>query len=185
MEKILFINACVRPNSRTLELANCVLEKLFGEVEEVKLYEKELYPLTLKEMDLRDKSAKNKDFSSDIFNLAKQFANSDVIVLAAPYWDLMFPAVVKNYFENITVNGLTFAYGENGIPYGLCKAKKLIYVTTSGGPIVYNLGFDYVNALAKCFYGISEVQFVSAEGLDVYGANASKIMEKAKQYFKP
>ena len=184
MEKILFINACVRPNSRTLELANYVLTTLLGRVEEVKLYEKKLSPLSLKEMDMRDKSAKNKDFSSDIFNYAKQFATADVIVVAAPYWDLMFPAVVKNYFENITVNGLTFAYGENGVPYGLCKAKKLIYVTTSGGPIVYNFGFDYVNALAKCFYGITEVQFVSAEGLDVYGANVTKIIEEAKRSFK-
>ena len=181
MEKILFINACVRPNSRTLELANYVLTRLLGVVEEIKLYEEELSPLTLKEMDIRDKSAKNKDFSSDIFNLAKQFATADVIVLAVPYWDLMFPAVVKNYFENITVNGLTFGYGENGIPYGLCKAKKLVYVTTSGGPIVYNFGFDYVTALAKCFYGITEVQFVSAQGLDVYGADVTKILEEVKQ----
>ena len=183
MEKILFINACVRPNSRTLDLANYLLTRLLGGVEEVKLYEKELYPLTLKEMEIRDKSAKNKDFSNEIFNLAKQFANADVIVLAAPYWDLSFPAIVKNYFEKITVNGLTFAYGENGIPYGLCKAKKLIYVTTSGGPIFYNFGFDYVNSLAKCFYGINEVQCVKAEGLDVYGADVAKIIEDAKKSF--
>jgi FMN-dependent NADH-azoreductase len=184
MDKILFINACVRPNSRTLELANYVLSRLTGKVEEVKLYEQNLSPLTLEEMELRDICDKNKDFSHDAFRLAKQFALADTIVLAAPYWDLMFPAVVKNYFENITVNGLVFAYDEKGIPYGLCKAKKLIYVTTSGGPIIYNFGFDYVSALAKCFYGINEVQFVSAQGLDVYGADEKKIVEKAKQLFK-
>lgn len=184
MEKILFINACVRPNSRTLELANCVLEGLAGVVEEVKLYEKDLAPLTLEEMQLRDLAVKSKDFSNENFNLAKQFADADVIVIAAPYWDLSFPAVVKNYFEKITVNGLTFCYGENGIPYGLCKAKKLVYVTTSGGPIVYNLGFDYVSALAKCFYGITDVQCVKAQGLDVYGANVMKIMEECKQSLK-
>ena len=132
-------------------------------------------------MEIRDKSKKNKDFSNDIFELAKQFVDADVIVLATPYWDLMFPAVVKNYFENITVNGLTFAYSENGIPYGLCKAKRLIYVTTSGGPIIYNFGFDYVSALAKNFYGIKEVCCIKAEGLDVYGANVAKIIEDAKQ----
>ncbi len=183
MDKILFINACVRPNSRTLELAKYVLTGLSGSVEEVKLYEKELSPLTLNDLEIRNNCAKSKDFSGDIFNLSKQFASADVIVIAAPYWDLMFPAVVKNYFENITVNGLTFAYGENGIPYGLCKAKRLIYVTTSGGPIVYNFGFDYVNALAKCFFNISEVQCVSAEGLDVYGADVPKIIEQTKQSF--
>lgn len=184
MENILFINACVRPNSRTLELAKCVIEKLSGSVEEVKLYEQDLLPLTLKEMEIRDKSNKNNDFSSEIFNLSKQFATADVIVIAAPYWDMMFPAVVKNYFEKITVNGLTFAYGKNGIPYGLCKAKKLIYVTTSGGPIIHNFGYDYVTALSKGFYGINEVELVSAQGLDVYGADVAKIMEDAKRSLK-
>jgi FMN-dependent NADH-azoreductase len=158
-----------------------VLQKLSGKVEEVKLSQQNLAPLSLKELELRDVCAKNKDFSNDIFNLSKQFASSDVVVIAAPYWDLMFPAVVKNYFENVTVNGLTFAYDENGIPYGLCRAKKLIYVTTSGGPIVHNFGFDYVNALAKNFYGIGEVVCVKAEGLDVYGANVKKIIEQAKK----
>ena len=92
-----------------------------------------------------------------------------------------FELLKEKNFEKITVNGLTFVYGENGIPYGLCKAKKLIYVTTSGGPIVYNFGYDYVEALAKCFYGINEVQFVSAQGLDIYGADVTKILEEVKQ----
>lgn len=181
MDKILFINACIRRNSRTLELAKHVLSKLAGKVEEVKLYDEKLPPLTLNEMQIRDDAKKGEDFSSEIFKLPKQFANADVIVLATPYWDLSFPAVVKSYFEKISVNGLTFAYGENGIPYGLCKAKKLVYVTTSGGPIVYNFGFDYVSALAKKFYGITEVQCVSAQGLDVYGADVLKILDQAKQ----
>ena len=180
MDNILFVNACVRPNSRTLELAKHILKGLPGRVEEVKLYEQELSPLTLKEMEIRDKSAKSKDFSNGIFNLAKQFAKADTIVIGAPYWDLMFPAVLKNYFENITINGLTFTYSEKGIPVGLCKGKKLIYVTTSGGPIIYNFGYDYVSALAKGFYGIKEVALVKAEGLDVYGADVNKIMQNAK-----
>ena len=180
MEKILFINACVRPSSRTLDLAKHVLSKLSGRAEEVKLYNEQLLPLGLEEMDLRDKSSKSKDFSHGLFNYAKQFANAETIVIAAPYWDLSFPAVLKSYFENITVNGLTFAYGEKGIPYGLCKAKKLIYVTTSGGPIIYNFGFDYVSVLAKNFYGINDVQLVKAEGLDIYGADVLSIIENAK-----
>lgn len=183
MEKILFVNGCIRPNSRTLQLAKHVLDNLLGAKEEVILSKENLSPLTLEEMELRDKSAKSKDFSNENFNLAKQFAGADTIVVATPYWDLMFPAVVKKYFEKITVNGLTFAYGENGIPYGLCKAKKLIYVTTSGGPIIYNFGFDYVSTLAKSFYGIKDVQFISAQGLDVYGANVTKIMEEAKNSY--
>ena len=181
MAKILFINGCVRKNSRTLELAKYVLEKLSGEVEEVNLYEKELSPLSLQEMEIRDKAALAKDFSSDAFSLARQFSDAETIVLAAPYWDLMFPAVVKTYFEKVTVNGLTFAYSEEGVPQGLCKGKRLIYVVTSGGPIVRNFGYEYVSALAKGFYGIKEVLCVSAQGLDVYGADVAQIMRSAKE----
>lgn len=185
MDKILFVNACIRPNSRTLDLAQFVLAKLCGEVEEVKLSNEELFPLTLKELELRDICAKNKDFSNDAFRLAKQFAGADTIVIAAPYWDLMFPAALKNYFEKVTVNGLTFAYGSNGIPYGLCKAKRLIYVTTAGGPIIHDFGYEYACALAKNFYGIKSVQCVKVQGLDIYGANITKIIEETKQSYNP
>ncbi len=161
-----------------------MLDQLSGEVEEVKLYEEKLLPLDLAEMEIRDKAAREKDFSGDTFALAKQFAAAETIVLAAPYWDLMFPAVVKTYFEKITVNGLTFAYGANGIPYGLCQGKKLIYVTTAGGLIIHNFGYDYVAALAKGFYGIPEVLCVRAEGLDIYGADVTKIMDEAKKSFQ-
>ena len=183
MEKILFINACVRPNSRTKELAKHVLSKLSGQVEEVNLYSENLLPLSLEQIETREKAAKTKDFSNGLFSLAKQFANADTIVVAAPYWDLSFPAVLKNYFEMITVNGLTFAYGENGIPQGLCRGKSLIYVTTSGGPIIYNFGYEYVSTLVKGFYGINSVKLVKAEGLDIYGADAKDIIEKAKKSF--
>jgi FMN-dependent NADH-azoreductase len=167
-----------------LELANYVLSKLQGNIEEINLFNLNIPPLDKKGLKTRENASTTKNYSSSEFLLAKQFAESDVLVLATPYWDLSFPAVVKNYFENVTVNGLTFAYSNNGIPYGLCKAKKLIYVTTSGGPIVYNFGFDYVNALSKCFYGIPEVHCFSAQGLDVYGADVAKILENAKQSFK-
>ena len=183
MAEILFVNACVRPNSRTLELAKYVLEQFSGEVDEVKLYEQNLAQLDLAEMGIRDKAARTKDFSDDVFALARQFACAETIVIAAPYWDLMFPAVVKTYFEKITVNGLTFAYGANGIPQGLCKGKRLIYVTTAGGAIVHNFGYDYVTALAKGFYGINKVQCVQAEGLDICGANVARIMAETKTKF--
>ncbi len=181
MDKILFINACIRPSSRTLELAKHLLNKLGGKVEEVKLYEESLSPLTLEELSLRDKALRDKDFSHEIFNLARQFSSAKTIVIACPYWDLMFPAVVKCYFEKITVNGLTFAYGENGIPKGLCAGKNLIYVTTSGGPIKYNFGYDYISTLSINFYGIENVKLIKAENLDVYGADVSLILENAKK----
>ena len=185
MDKILFINACVRTNSRTLELAKHILSKLQGDIEEIELFNVNILPLDKKGLKIRENASITKDYSSSEFFFAKQFAESDIIVIAAPYWDLMFPAVIKNYFEKITISGLTFEYGQNGIPHGLCKAKRLIYVTTAGGPIIHNFGFDYVSTLSRCFYGIKDIQLVKAEGLDIYGANVTQIIEEAKKSFNP
>ena len=180
MAEILFVNACVRKKSRTLELANQVLRELSGEIFELKLYETKLKHLDEDGMQKRDAAFLEKDHSGESFALARQFAAAETIVIAAPYWDLMFPSILKTYFEAVTVNGLTFAYGENGIPRGLCSAKRLIYVTTSGGPIIHNFGFDYTYALATSFYGMADVRCIKAEGLDIRGADVDSIMDRAK-----
>ncbi len=181
MNRILFINACVRPDSRTLELTKTLLQKLPGEVREVSLYETPLPVLDAKGLEQRNWADTHKDFSHWAFDLAKQFATADMIVIAAPYWDLMFPAVLKTYLENITVSGITFRYSNRGIPESLCKATALYYVTTAGGFIGQNdFGFHYVKALAQTFFGISNIYRYTAEGLDIFGADVEKIMEKAK-----
>ena len=182
MNKILLINACVRPDSRTMELTRTLLKKLEGDVEEARLYEMSLPVLDLKGMEQRNLACVKKDFSDPVFAAAKQFAVADTIVIAAPYWDLMFPAVLKNYLENITVSGLTFRYSEKGRPQSLCRAKTLYYVTTSGGFIGQNdFGFSYVKALAQNFFGITDVHRYAAEGLDIFGTDADKILNETKQ----
>ena len=184
MSEILFINACTRENSRTISLAKEVLSVIGGEVDEVKLYETQLAHLDAAGIKKRDVAFAAKDFSGSDFDLARQFASARTIVIAAPYWDLMFPSVLKTYFETVTVNGLTFTYSDRGIPVGLCNAERMIYVTTSGGPIMKNFGFDYASALAKTFYGINDAKCVSAEGLDIRGANVESIMLSAKESVK-
>ena len=181
MDKVLFLNACLRPASRTLDLAEALLKNCKGEVQEVRLHEVAMPPLDLEGMELRDRAAKNRDFSHGAFDLAKQFAAADVIVVAAPYWDLMFPAVLKTYLENITVSGITFDYSDQGIPVGLCSARKLYYVTTAGGFIGQNdFGFAYIKALAQNLFGIPEIHRYGAEGLDIFGADVEGILNKVK-----
>lgn len=181
MDRVLFINACVRPASRTLELAQAVLSQLGGSVAEVNLFRTPMATLNPAGMERREEAAQKQDFSHPDFALARQFAEADVIVIAAPYWDLMFPAVLKTYLENITVSGITFRYTEQGRPESLCKARALHYVTTSGGFIGQNdFGFAYVKALAQNFFGITDVNRYAAEGLDIFGADVEKIMDRAK-----
>ena len=179
---ILYINACVRKDSRTNKLAQYALSKLQGEAIEINLNSEKIAPLYQDRLSLRDDLIKNKNFDHPIFEYAKQFASSDIILISAPYWDLSFPAVLKTYIENINVNNITFSYSEKGYPISLCKAKKLIYITTAGGPIISDeFGFGYIKSLAENFYGIKDIAYIKAEGLDIYGANIKEILEKAKK----
>ena len=181
MVKILFINACVRPASRTLELAKAVLQNMQGSVEQIDLYQTPIKALDLGAMEKRDKAAQKQDFSDPCFDLAKQFADADSLVIAAPYWDLMFPAVLKDYLENIAVCGITFRYSDKGIPEGLCKAKEVHYVTTAGGFIgPRDFGFLYIKELSQTLLGIPDVYRYTAEGLDIMGADVNAILQKAK-----
>lgn len=179
MEKILFVNACVRENSRTLDMAKIVLEKLNNAYTEVNLQKTGLKPLNRESLEKREELVLQGNFSDKMFSLAKDFAAADKIVIAAPYWDLAFPALLKIYLEQITVSGITFRYAK-GVPQGLCRAKRLIYVTTAGGIIYDNFGFEYVKALAQKLYGIDEVLFFKAENLDIDGNDVNNILRMAK-----
>jgi len=179
---ILFINACVKKESRTLRLARCLLPGLGGKYEEVKLHEID-FPVTDQDfLDRRDSLISAEDFGDSMFDLARQFARADEIVIAAPYWDLSFPASLKQYIEQINVLGITFRYTPEGTPVGLCRAKRLTYVMTAGGTFVpEDFGYGYVKTLAQSFYGIPEVRLIKATGLDIYGADVETIMREAEE----
>lgn len=177
---VLFVNGCVREESRTLELSKAVLEKETDDIQEVCLFSEGPEGLDAEKLHKREELLKNGEYNDPAFRWARQFSQADVIVIAAPYWDLLFPAKVRAYLEEITVSGITFEYNEQGIPQSLCKAQRLIYVTTAGGPMIHNFGFEYIKAIANEFFGILDVRLVKAEGLDVWGADVSRIMEQAK-----
>ena len=82
---ILYINACVRKNSRTNKLAQYALSKLQGNIEEINLNLEKIVPLYKERLDLRDELIKNKDYNHSLFKYAKQFANADIILISAPY----------------------------------------------------------------------------------------------------
>lgn len=181
MEKILFVNACVRPESRTMILAKHVLGKLNGEIEEVNLGRENIQPMNLQLLKAREAAQEAGHLEAPELQYAKQFVEADTIVVAAPYWDLSFPAMVKAYFEAVTVCGMSFCYTPEGYPSGLCKAKRLIYVMTAGGPVMEpDWGFGYVKALAENLYGIRETVCFKAEMLDIIGADVEGILDKTK-----
>lgn len=168
---ILFIDACVRQCSRTRQLAEAFLSMHSEDnVTAVILQDEDLRPLDAALLAQRDALLGAGCFDAPMLRLARTFAASDLIVIAAPFWDLSFPALLKIYFEHIMVSGITFRYNQ-GAPRGLCRAKKLVYLTTAGGPVFADFGYSYAETLAKTFFGIPETVCIRAENLDADGAD--------------
>lgn len=182
MKEILFINACVRTESRTKMLADYLLSKLEGNITVIDLQKENIAGWSRERLETREKALAEGNMNHPILKFAHQFAAADQIVIAAPYWDLSFPAWLKCYLENVCVVGVTFAYSEDDQPYGMCKASELVYVTTAGGKIVSDeLGFGYICALCDNFYGIPEKKYIKAECIDLIGADVEGLLNKAKE----
>lgn len=180
----LFINACFRNGSRTLKIARAYLEKLDNPVNEVKLGEISLPILDNVNTEKYCNSCLTRDFSDNIFKYGKQFAKSDEIVIAAPFWNYSIPAQLHAYLELVCSQGVTFDIDANGSYHSLCKAKKLTYITTAGGFIPeVDHAWGYIKDLAKVFWNIETVDYIKAEGLDIAGNDVEKILETALKKF--
>ncbi|QXG32749.1 FMN-dependent NADH-azoreductase [Pseudomonas viridiflava] len=100
----------------------------------------------------------------------QQFLDSDVVVIGAPMYNFTIPTQLKAWIDRIAVAGRTFRYTEAG-PEGLCGDKKVIIVSTSGGIHAgqpSSVGHEDYLKLMFAFIGVTDLQFVRAEGL-AYG----------------
>ena len=181
---ILFINACARPESRTHHLAEKALKMLKDDdVVTLNLYDEKPTPMDNERLTKRNALLDKKDYSDPIFRFANQFKEADTVLIAAPYWDLSFPSILKCYVEAICADGLTFYYDNTGTPRSLCKVKKLIYVMTAGGPVPdsYNMGFEYFKNLFGMFFEVKDSVCFKAEELDIWGNDPEAILKKAEE----
>ena len=178
---VLFVNACLRgEESRTLELCRQYLSGI-EDVEEVDLGRLRLQPFYGEDVAYRAQLEVAHDYDDPIFDLSKQFARADEIVIGAPYWDLSFPAALKVYIEHVSVMDVTFHYTDDAVCEGLCRARHITYITTCGGKVAgANLGYEYFCGIARMF-GVPEVRFAAAEDLDVAGIDVAAQMAAAAE----
>lgn len=172
MKEVLFVDCCVRrEQSRTRKVAQAFLEALDPARFRVTTVDPEregMQPLLGEYFAAREELLARGALDHPRFRFARQFAAADLVVIAAPFWDLSFPAILKIYLENISVDGITFA-AEEGKLHGLCRGSHLIFITTRGGcfrdsPL--EQGSRYLEAL-KEFFGFGAYACVAGDGMDV------------------
>ena len=169
MEKLLYLDVCIRgEQSRTKKIACRLLEKLESRytVEKLDLTALPLHPLD--PIGYTKRVSGGGDPKAQL--LARKFAAADRIVIAAPFWDMSFPAALKIFCEAISLYGITFGENPDGSTCGLCAASRLLLITTRGMEIPdgspLEQGSTYLKALCW-LWGIGQVDIVSAWGLDV------------------
>lgn len=98
--------------------------------------------------------------------LIEELQAADVVVLGVPMYNFGVPAALKNWIDAISRAKVTFAYTEKG-PEGLLKGKKVYVALTRGGQYRNTPADTQVPYLKTVFsfLGMTDVQFVYAEGL--------------------
>ncbi len=187
MDRVLFVNACMRGEgqSRTLRLCQRFLSEYTALRPQAVVHCRDLTGAELPVM-TAERSRQRDELAAagadhPLLTPAREMAYADLVVVGAPYWDLSFPAALKVYLEWSSVLGITFRYAEDGRQVGLSRARALVYLTTAGGPVEgQNYGFDYLRGLAGMF-GIPDSRCVAAENLDVWGTDVEQVLRQAEE----
>ena len=189
MKNLIYINACMRAGSRTQRIATPIIEELRKNynVETIDLT-KNLYPVA-DNCTLEDRN--QGIVPPEHVALAKKIAAADRIVIAAPFWDMSFPSALKVFFENMSLFGITFDSNDKEC-YGLCKAEKVMYITTRGMNISTGDPLEqatpYIKALSH-LWGWGELTVISAQNMDystpeVIEEKVSKAIEEGLEICK-
>jgi FMN-dependent NADH-azoreductase len=112
--------------------------------------------------------------------LIAELRAADTIVLGLPMYNFGIPSTLKAYFDHIARAGVTFRYTETGSE-GLLEGKKAIVFATRGG-VHAGTARDTQTAYVRdflAFIGITDVEFVYAEGLAMGEAPRKRALDAA------
>lgn len=186
MSKLLYIKANIKSEgeSRTFRVSDSFIEEYKknnpkDEVIVLDLYKENIDFLRSEDLGKifgpKDEESKN----NPILKYAYQFAEADKYVIASPMWNLSIPAILKAYIDYVSVTGITFKYTAEG-PVGLLKDKKAVYIVSRGGEYAnapYEMGDRYLRTILG-FFGISEIETIAVENVDVIGVNVQEKVEE-------
>ena len=186
MTRALYVDCCIRgEQSRTKKLAEAFLA-VYGAREDVSLTrltltDEPLIPFTNGFFWQREQLLERGELDHPRFRYAHQFQQADRVIIAAPFWDLSFPALLKVYIENLCVQGITFDCDEKNGCYGVCRAEKMLFLTTRGGAMEgrpNENGTKYLSDMAQ-FFGIPSFEAIAADALDMGLEPVETILNRA------
>ncbi len=116
-----------------------------------------------------------------------EFLSADVVVIGAPMYNFAVPTQLKAWIDRLAQAGRTFRYTETG-PVGLAGGRKVIVASSRGG--IYTAGLealDHQEAYLRTilgFIGVTDIEFVRAEGLSMGPEHRERAVAEAHQQAK-
>ncbi len=188
MSKLLYIKANAKPEgtSRTFQVSDKFIDSYkeshpSDEIITLELEKENINFLTQEDLGVIFGPKTDESKNHPILKYAYQFAEADKYVIAAPFWNLSIPAILKAYIDYISISGITFKYTENG-PVGTCQGKKLVHIVGRGGAYGegmfsdFEMGDRYLRTIMG-FFGITDFTTIASETLDVVGSDVKGILE--------
>lgn len=180
--KILHIDSSILgDNSASRVLSKEIVSQLTAQRPEARIEYLDLAAAALPHLSGRSLAQLDPQESARNAQALDDFLAADVIVIGAPMYNFSIPSQLKAWIDRVVVAGKTFRYTQAG-PEGLAKGKRVLVGLARGN--VYGPGSpaEFAESYLKHvfgFIGVSDVEFIRAEGLALSPEHREKGMNAA------
>jgi len=114
--------------------------------------------------------------------LIAELRAADTIVLGVPLYNFGIPSNLKAWIDHVARAGVTFNYTSEG-PVGTLTGKKVIVIASRGGMYAGTPADNQTPFLKQVlgFIGLTDVEFVYAEGMAMGGHREENLNNAATQ----
>lgn len=167
METAVYVDACIRgKESRTKRIADTIVSELAKRYE-IKRFVLNDLDLTIIKQDQIEKKNRG-EYDPEVLKWAEAMRDADRVVIAAPFWDMSYPAALKNFLEACSIFDVTFKSNATEC-YGNCRAEKMLYITSRGMNISTGDPLEQATPYLKAIswlWGIKHLDVIAAQNMD-------------------
>jgi FMN-dependent NADH-azoreductase len=131
----------------------------------------------------KQRTAQQKELVALSEQLVADLQTADAIVLGMPMYNFGVPSTFKAWIDRVARAGITFSYTAEG-PVGLLTGKK-VYILAARGGMYAGTPKDSQSQYLKdvfAFLGMTDVEFIYAEGLAMGADSADKAWQYAEKH---
>lgn len=192
MQNVLLLNTSLNgEQGNSNKLSQRFIQQL-SEQQQIELVQRDLATMELPHLsatemqawmtDASERNAEQQQLVALSDELVAEVQAADALVIGMPMYNFGIPSVFKAWIDRIARAGVTFRYTENG-PVGLLENKK-VYVLAARGGLYAGTDKDSQTQYLKdvfAFIGLSDVEFVYAEGLAMGEEMANNAWSQANE----